>query len=113
MKREAQCLSHAQQQGTRFPTSFKYAYEDMDDAPTSPARSHTVARSLENAQRADGSIEPRKIHIAFISVQHAERLKAARRKDVASLSQQVKAEFWVAPQHRLNLTQLENHTVRV
>jgi len=34
-------------------------------------------------QRADGSVEPRKIHTVVISTQHAEPLKATRRKEVA------------------------------
>merc|ERR1712228_444296 len=34
-------------------------------------------------QNSDGSVEPRKIHTVVISTQHAEPLKASRRKEVA------------------------------
>merc|ERR1711916_189085 len=37
-------------------------------------------------QRADGSVEPRKIHTVVISTQHAEPLKAVRSKEVAGYS---------------------------
>merc|ERR1712176_337527 len=39
--------------------------------------------TIEYLQRADGSVEPRKIHTVVISTQHAEPLKATRRKEVA------------------------------
>merc|ERR1712161_155532 len=38
---------------------------------------------IEYLQKADGSVEPRKIHTVVISTQHAEPLKATRRKEVA------------------------------
>merc|ERR1711912_194783 len=37
----------------------------------------------EDLQKADGSVEPRKIHTVVISTQHAEPLKATRCKEVA------------------------------
>merc|ERR1712107_630283 len=40
--------------------------------------------TIEYLQRADGSVEPQKIHTVVISTQHAEPLKATRRKEVAS-----------------------------
>jgi len=39
--------------------------------------------TIEYVQRADGSVEPQKIHTVVISTQHAEPLKATRRKEVA------------------------------
>merc|ERR1719253_2310405 len=39
--------------------------------------------TIEYLQKADGSVEPRKIHTVVISTQHAEPLKATRRKEVA------------------------------
>merc|ERR1712027_255360 len=39
--------------------------------------------TIEYLQRADGSVEPRKIHTVVISTQHAEPSKATRRKEVA------------------------------
>merc|ERR1712172_150861 len=39
--------------------------------------------TIEYLQRADGSVEPQKIHIVVISTQHAEPLKATRKKEVA------------------------------
>jgi S-adenosylmethionine synthetase len=39
--------------------------------------------TIEYLQRADGSVEPRKIHTVVISTQHAEPLKATRSKEVA------------------------------
>merc|ERR1711930_20566 len=39
--------------------------------------------TIEYLQRADGSVEPRKIHTVVISTQHAEPLKATRCKEVA------------------------------
>merc|ERR1711998_73880 len=39
--------------------------------------------TIEYVQKADGSVEPRKIHTVVISTQHAEPLKATRRKEVA------------------------------
>merc|ERR1712184_38979 len=39
--------------------------------------------TIEYLQRADGSVEPRKIHTVVISTQHAEPGKATRRKEVA------------------------------
>merc|ERR1712203_1316115 len=39
--------------------------------------------TIEYLQRADGSVEPRKIHTVVISTQHAEPLRATRRKEVA------------------------------
>merc|ERR1712050_229140 len=39
--------------------------------------------TIEYLQKADGSVEPRKIHTIVISTQHAEPLKATRRKEVA------------------------------
>merc|ERR1712065_123637 len=41
---------------------------------------------IEYLQRADGSVEPRKIHTVVISTQHAEPLKAVRSKEVAGYS---------------------------
>jgi len=38
--------------------------------------------TIEYLQRADGSVEPQKIHNVVISTQHAERSKATRRKEV-------------------------------
>merc|ERR1711971_878399 len=38
--------------------------------------------TIEYLQKADGSVEPRKIHTVVISTQHAEPLKATRRKEV-------------------------------
>merc|ERR1712161_102847 len=38
---------------------------------------------IEYLQKADGSVEPRQIHTVVISTQHAEPLKATRRKEVA------------------------------
>merc|ERR1711972_958424 len=42
--------------------------------------------TIEYVQRPDGSVEPRKIHTVVISTQHAEPLKATRRKEVAGYS---------------------------
>merc|ERR1712186_258403 len=42
--------------------------------------------TIEYVQRADGSVEPTKIHTVVISTQHAEPLKATRRKEVAGYS---------------------------
>jgi len=39
--------------------------------------------TIEYLQKADGSVEPRKIHTVVISTQHAEPLKATRCKEVA------------------------------
>jgi S-adenosylmethionine synthetase len=39
--------------------------------------------TIEYLQKADGSVEPRKIHTVVISTQHAEPLKATRSKEVA------------------------------
>merc|ERR1712118_650982 len=39
--------------------------------------------TIEYVQKADGSVEPQKIHTVVISTQHAEPLKATRRKEVA------------------------------
>merc|ERR1712048_441042 len=39
--------------------------------------------TIEYQQKADGSVEPTKIHTVVISTQHAEPLKAVRRKEVA------------------------------
>merc|ERR1712184_75798 len=39
--------------------------------------------TIEYKQKADGSVEPRKIHTVVISTQHAEPLKATGRKEVA------------------------------
>merc|ERR1712039_121279 len=39
--------------------------------------------TIEYLQRADGSVEPQKIHTVVISTQHAEPSKATRRKEVA------------------------------
>jgi S-adenosylmethionine synthetase len=39
--------------------------------------------TIEYLQRVDGSVEPQKIHTVVISTQHAEPLKATRRKEVA------------------------------
>jgi S-adenosylmethionine synthetase len=39
--------------------------------------------TIEYKQKADGSVEPQKIHTVVISTQHAEPLKATRRKEVA------------------------------
>merc|ERR1739845_241205 len=38
---------------------------------------------IEYKQKSDGSVEPLKIHTVVISTQHAEPLKASRRKEVA------------------------------
>merc|ERR1711972_1064120 len=42
--------------------------------------------TIEYKQKADGSVEPQKIHTVVISTQHAEPLKATRRKEVADYS---------------------------
>jgi len=39
--------------------------------------------TIEYLQKADGSVEPRKIHTVVISTQHAEPSKATRRREVA------------------------------
>jgi len=39
--------------------------------------------TIEYVQKADGSVEPTKIHTVVISTQHAEPLKATRKKEVA------------------------------
>merc|ERR1712091_557706 len=39
--------------------------------------------TIEYLQRADGAVEPQKIHTVVISTQHAEPSKATRRKEVA------------------------------
>merc|ERR1711927_8410 len=39
--------------------------------------------TIEYLQKADGSVEPRKIHTVVISTQHAEPIKGTRRKEVA------------------------------
>merc|ERR1712028_150149 len=39
--------------------------------------------TIEYLQKADGSVEPKKIHTVVISTQHAEPLKATRKKEVA------------------------------
>merc|ERR1712076_273591 len=38
--------------------------------------------TIEYKQKEDGSVEPQKIHTVVISTQHAEPLKATRRKEV-------------------------------
>merc|ERR1711865_505232 len=38
--------------------------------------------TIEYTQKADGSVEPKKIHTVVISTQHAEPLKATRKKEV-------------------------------
>jgi len=42
--------------------------------------------TIEYLQKADGSVEPRKIHTVVISTQHAEPLKAVRSKECAGYS---------------------------
>merc|ERR1711988_1111646 len=42
--------------------------------------------TIEYKQKADGSVEPQKIHTVVISTQHAERLKAVRTKECAGYS---------------------------
>merc|ERR1711920_116333 len=42
--------------------------------------------TIEYVQHTDGSVEPQKIHTVVISTQHAEPLKATRRKEVAGYS---------------------------
>jgi len=42
--------------------------------------------TIEYVQKVDGSVEPQKIHTVVISTQHAEPLKATRRKEVAGYS---------------------------
>merc|ERR1711913_172131 len=42
--------------------------------------------TIEYLQKADGSVEPRKIHTVVISTQHAEPSKATRKKEVAGYS---------------------------
>merc|ERR1712025_751755 len=42
--------------------------------------------TIEYKQKADGSVEPRKVHTVVISTQHAEPLKAQRSKEVAGYS---------------------------
>merc|ERR1712071_583399 len=42
--------------------------------------------TIEYRQRADGSVEPQKIHTVVISTQHAEPSKATRCKEVAGYS---------------------------
>merc|ERR1712107_777095 len=42
--------------------------------------------TIEYLQKADGSVEPKKIHTAVISTQHAEPLKATRKKECAGYS---------------------------
>merc|ERR1712088_472066 len=42
--------------------------------------------TIQYLQREDGSVEPQKIHTVVISTQHAEPLKATRRKEVAGYS---------------------------
>merc|ERR1712113_1215517 len=39
--------------------------------------------TIEYKQKADGSVEPQKIHTVVISTQHAEPSKATRKKEVA------------------------------
>merc|ERR1712174_34079 len=39
--------------------------------------------TIEYVQKVDGSVEPKKIHTVVISTQHAEPLKAVRKKEVA------------------------------
>merc|ERR1719432_624016 len=39
--------------------------------------------TIEYLQKSDGSVEPKKIHTVVISTQHAEQIKATRRKEVA------------------------------
>merc|ERR1712176_1186809 len=42
--------------------------------------------TIQYQQKADGSVEPQKIHTVVISTQHAEPLKATRTKEVAGYS---------------------------
>merc|ERR1711904_150884 len=42
--------------------------------------------TIKYVQKADGSVEPQQIHTVVISTQHAEPLKATRRKEVAGYS---------------------------
>merc|ERR1712195_399781 len=42
--------------------------------------------TIEYLQKADGSVEPKKIHTVVISTQHAEPLKATRCKEVSGYS---------------------------
>merc|ERR1712222_267746 len=44
--------------------------------------------TIEYLQKADGSVEPKKLHTIVISTQHAEPLKATRCKEVAGYSGQ-------------------------
>merc|ERR1712057_72293 len=39
--------------------------------------------TIEYSEKADGAVEPQKIHTVVISTQHAEPLKATRKKEVA------------------------------
>ena len=42
--------------------------------------------TIEYLQKADGAVEPKKIHTVVISTQHAEPLKAVRSKECAGYS---------------------------
>merc|ERR1719171_2187978 len=46
----------------------------------------TAPLTIEYLQKADGSVEPLKIHTVVISTQHAEPLKAVRTKECAGYS---------------------------
>merc|ERR1712093_841281 len=49
--------------------------------------------TIEYVQKADGSVEPKKVHTVVISTQHAEPLKAKRSEEVAGY----KGEEMIAP----------------
>merc|ERR1712038_739859 len=73
---------------------FGYASDETEDCmPLTHSMATRLGKKLTDVrktqvtiqylQRADGSVEPQKIHTVVISTQHAEPLKATRRKEVA------------------------------
>ena len=59
--------------------------DKLANADTKGMRGGSEPR-CKDAQRADGSVEPKKMHTVVTSSQHAEPLKAVRSKEVAGYS---------------------------
>merc|ERR1711966_138564 len=64
--------------------------------------------TIEYVQKADGSVEPTKIHTVVISTQHAEPLKATRKKEVADYT----GEDATAPSMAEMNKQIEEKVIR-
>merc|ERR1712040_11808 len=64
--------------------------------------------TIEYLQKADGSVEPKKIHTVVISTQHAEPSKATRCKEVAGYT----GEDMTAPSMQEMNTLIVEHVVK-